>query len=116
MLSFRVDLRADPVWEPLFALGRVCSEALGLPSFDPDDFMYMGKLTSPVAADVHMYKHRWTRRYLNIDGLGHAYRYVPAPSIDDDADELAIYAPLAGLREALLRALDGPARPRHLTW
>jgi len=99
----------------LFTLARACSDAAaGLPPFDPFDFMYMGRLTAVDVPDVHMYKHRWTRRYLNIDALGHAYRYVPSAHAGPDLD-LGVDAPyvlIPDLRVALLHALETPTTAR----
>lgn len=49
------------VWEPLqAAVGFRCRE-----------FMFMGK-----AGTVFLYKHIWTRRYLNLDANGQAYKFT----------------------------------------
>ena len=54
----------EPNWEPLEAL---------LSMEDCEDFMYMGTV-----GDIELYKHRHTRRYLNICGTsGKFYRYAP---------------------------------------
>jgi hypothetical protein len=42
----------EPNWAPLEAV---------LPSTELENFMYMGS-----AGDIELYKHRFTRRYLNI--------------------------------------------------
>ena len=57
----------EPNWRPL---------EMALAPRDCEDFMYMGRFR-----EIELYKHRWTRRYLNIssDGgrfyrlVGHAY-------------------------------------------
>lgn len=41
-----------PNWAPLESV---------LPPEDCEDYMYMGR-----AGEIELYKHRWTRRYLNI--------------------------------------------------
>jgi len=52
-----------PDWRPL---------ENAMPSEFCEDFMFMGK-----AGDIVFYKHRLTRRYLNIDAMtGKFYRYV----------------------------------------
>jgi len=52
----------EPNWKPLEA------------NLSPDecaDFMYMGR-----AGEIELYKHRWTRRYLNIGRNSQSfYRY-----------------------------------------
>ena len=71
---------------------------LGPLGLDVDRFMFMGeagaqgcRLPDGVAA-VWLYKHGDTRRYLNLDGAGHAYRYVPPA--DPYGDVAGSYAPL----------------------
>jgi hypothetical protein len=52
-----------PDWRPL---------ENAIPSDYAEDFMFMGK-----AGDIVLYKHRLTRRYLNIDAVtGKFYRYA----------------------------------------
>jgi hypothetical protein len=53
----------DPVWGPL---------EKALPYKWCGAFMYMGRTEG-----VHMYKHGFTRHYLNLDDDGNAYRYLP---------------------------------------
>lgn len=46
------------------------------PQINAWDFMYMGTATCAVSGTpIDLYKHCDTRRYLNIDAAGHAYRY-----------------------------------------
>lgn len=51
-----------PNWEPLM------NTLMGL-------FMFMGYATSSNGDQIYQYKHIFTRRYLNLDGKGQAYRY-----------------------------------------
>ncbi len=52
----------DPNWTPL---------ELVLPTCELENFMYMGR-----AGEIELYKHRLTRRYLNISADGQRfYRY-----------------------------------------
>jgi hypothetical protein len=45
-----------------------------------EDYMYMGK-----AGDIVLYKHRLTRRYLNIDAVtGRFYRYAYGEYVEID--------------------------------
>ena len=53
----------DPVWEPL---------EKALPKKWCGGFMYMGRVDG-----VHMYKHGFTRHYLNLDDEGNAHRFLP---------------------------------------
>jgi hypothetical protein len=63
----------DPDWRPLEAV-------LSLPLLE--DFMYMGH-----AGDLVLYKHRDTRRYLNIDAVtGRFYRYVDGSYVEVNRD------------------------------
>jgi hypothetical protein len=60
-----------PDWRPL---------ERALPSEFCEDFMFMGK-----AGDIVLYKHRITRRYLNIDAVtGKFYRYTDGGYIEID--------------------------------
>jgi hypothetical protein len=57
----KIEYPATPVWEPLqAAVGSKCRE-----------FMWMGR-----TGKVILYKHIWTRRYLNLDTDGNAYRFT----------------------------------------
>lgn len=65
----KIEFPEKPVWGPLEAtVGSHCEE-----------FMFMGRVGT-----VFLYKHIWTRHYLNLDHDGQAYRftgegYVPMP-------------------------------------
>ena len=57
----KIEYPDTPVWKPLqTAVGSRCRE-----------FMWMGK-----TGKVFLYKHLWTRRYLNLDLDGNAYRFT----------------------------------------
>ena len=45
--------------------------------FDVDHFMICGSLLRRERPDIFLYKHSFTRRYLNVDEAGHTYRYFP---------------------------------------
>jgi len=65
MSIIRGDLNVfvEPNWAPL---------EMVLPPHKCEDFMYMGR-----AADIHLYKHRFTRRYLSISSDGsHFYKHI----------------------------------------
>ena len=52
----------EPNWAPLES---------ALPREECEEYMYMGR-----AGEIELYKHRWTRRYLNISSDGQTfYRY-----------------------------------------
>ena len=67
-----------------------CAIEVGKPDWRPlenaippeycEDYMYMGK-----AGDIVLYKHRLTRRYLNIDAVtGRFYRYAYGEYVEID--------------------------------
>ncbi len=71
-------------WRPLEAVARLSRSSDAIPSIDEDDFMYMGYVENrEQRLPIHLYKHIDTRRYLNLDDGGHAYRYW-GPFDDDD--------------------------------
>lgn len=71
MISFK-----EPVWEPLI-------QAVGNRS---KEFMFIGQV--PLGELwLFLYKHRITRRYLNLDGKGNAYLYTPDGYIPIDHAE-----------------------------
>ena len=60
-----------PDWRPL---------ERAIPSDYAEDFMFMGK-----AGDIVLYKHRLTRRYLNIAAVtGKFYRYANGEYVEID--------------------------------
>ena len=69
-MTFAIDV-GQPDWRPL---------ENALPSEFCEDFMFMGK-----AGDIVLYKHRITRRYLNIDAVtGKFYRYTNGEYVEID--------------------------------
>jgi hypothetical protein len=89
----------DPAWWA--PLERVARLVVGVPAyqfFDVDDFMLIVRLVRPPRPAITLYKHRETRRYLNLDDAGHAYRYVPPR---DDSKSNGRYVAHRDLREAL---------------
>jgi hypothetical protein len=63
----------DPDWCPLEAV---------LSPYACEDFMYMGHV-----GDLVLYKHRDTRRYLNIDAVtGRFYRYAEGRYVEIERD------------------------------
>jgi hypothetical protein len=81
-----IRLPDEPDWGPLVAVARLSRSSDVMPSLDECDFMYMGAVSSVHdALDIHLYKHRETRRYLNLDEAGHAYQYCgPLPGHEAD--------------------------------
>ena len=71
----------DPEWfRPLVDVFPSVPAEGSLRFFDLEDFMVMGRVLRRPRPDVTIYKHRYTRRYLNLDGAGQAYRYLPPAS------------------------------------
>jgi hypothetical protein len=66
----------DVEWEPLERL--VCVATTAGQRVEVDEFMAMGPVELPDGTTVHRYKHVDTRQYLNLNGAGHSYRYLPA--------------------------------------
>jgi hypothetical protein len=69
----------DPRWSaPLDAVARAIVLEPRYRFFDVADFMVMGLVVRrKPRPDIFLYKHGYTRRYLNLDEGGHAYRYAP---------------------------------------
>jgi hypothetical protein len=60
-MDLKIEYPDTPVWEPLqAAVGDQCRE-----------FMFMGKIGT-----IYLYKHVWTRRYINLDRDGKAYQFT----------------------------------------
>ena len=104
-----VEVVRRPDWAPLERVGVVSSAHASLATVEPDSFMYMGCVTSCAGIDIHLYKHIKTRRYLNLDRQGHAYRLVG--TIGSDPATVYIYELLPDLASALWETLDvaGPS-------
>ena len=76
--SFQTTLVLDgaAVWAPLESVARISRLSDELPSFHAAEFMYMGAVQHERdGPTIHLYKHRDTRRYLNLDDAGRAYAY-----------------------------------------
>ena len=66
----------EPCWGPLERVAELTLVSPELPVIDPGHFMYMARLESPGQPDLNLYKHYYTRFYLNLDDAGHAYAFV----------------------------------------
>ena len=99
----RFDIDAPADWAPLEQLARLCRERPDLPELDPDQFMYMGRAIRRGLPPVLLYKHVWTRRYLNLDHLGHAFSVtsVATPRVDQSDGVLLICRPFRDVASAL---------------
>lgn len=70
-------------WAPLVAVAKAVEGKEEYRFFDVADFMMMAVVVrGKKTPSVYLYKHIYTRRYLNLDEGGHAYRYIAPP---DDA-------------------------------
>ncbi len=66
-----------PSWlAPLEAVTRAVAGNPRFRFFDPSDFMIMNQWLRRGRPTLVLYKHWYTRRYLNLDAAGHAYRYL----------------------------------------
>src|SRR5262245_49485767 len=65
-----------PCWGPLERVAELTIVSPALPVIDPGHFMYMARLESSGQPDLNLYKHFYTRYYLNLDDAGHAYVFV----------------------------------------
>ena len=110
LIETRIHLPDVPDWRPLVAVARLSRTSDVLLSLDEQDFMYMAAASSVHCAfTIHLYKHQETRRYLNLDDAGHAYRYcgpVPGDTADRMRGRYRLHQTLAA---ALLVAADGAA-------
>jgi hypothetical protein len=77
----------DPAWiEPLEAVASAIAGDPLYRFFDTDDFMIMARLIRRPRPSIVLYKHYYTRRYLNLDDAGHAYRYIGARDANSQSD------------------------------
>lgn len=55
-----------PLWGPLLKV---------LPEKTVAQFMFMGEVLCESGTRIFLYKHIWTRRYINLDRQGQAYQF-----------------------------------------
>jgi hypothetical protein len=59
----------EPNWTPLESV---------VPASELENFMYMGR-----AGEIELYKHQFTRRYLNMERISHKfYRYLDGKYVE----------------------------------
>lgn len=75
MTLYRWEAGDAPDWLPLERFAEVTAR-LHLGRLQPDDFTYMGRVRARGRPAIHLYKHIATRRYVNLDDVGHAYRFL----------------------------------------
>ncbi len=103
-MVFPPDNRTAECDEWCAALHLVEARVADLPDgkfFDVDDFMIMGGWRRRGKPMIYLYKHRHTRRYINVDMNGTAWRYVEPAHLDDDHP--GSYRRLPGLDVAVAR-------------
>jgi hypothetical protein len=89
----------DPTWAPLEKLRDLAEQRGDIEAPDVEAYMYMGAVVDEdETVTIHLYKHRMTRRYLNVDDAGHAYVY--AGSAGEDFTEV-FYDQLHDLASAI---------------
>ena len=79
----RPDDDYDPAWWAVIeAVAKTTMQDDRLASIHPGEFMMMGREDRPDRPRIWLYKHIWTRRYLNLDDACQAYMYVSYPRDD----------------------------------
>jgi len=71
-----------PWCAPLHLIERAIDDQAFARYFDCADFMFMGTHRRGSRPTLYLYKHGYTRRYLNVDSNGHAYRFLPPRRAD----------------------------------
>jgi hypothetical protein len=93
---------SDEWLEPLRVVANTVRHHPAYQFFDEFDFMVMAKALRSSRPHITQYKHIYTRRYLHLDAVGRAYRYVPptgrgdgrfleAPSLEWALDALLLW-------------------------
>jgi hypothetical protein len=102
----RLQFRETPIWHPLEQVARLSRQSDELPSFHEVEFMYMAAVwNSQRRLRIHLYKHRDTRRYLNLDDTGHAYEFCgPVPGREHDPGSGGLYRLARSLGDAVTNA------------
>jgi hypothetical protein len=94
----------EPCWAPLEQVAELTIVSPDLRVIDPGHFMYMARLESAGRPDLNLYKHFYTRCYLNLDDAGHAYAFAGlsrARRGKQDERDAGLYRPLPDLATAL---------------
>jgi hypothetical protein len=85
----------DEWFAPLEAVARLIEGNPRFRFFDLGDFMVMERLVRPPRPTIVLYKHYFTRRYLNLDEWGTAYRYIAPPPDSDRSGRYVRHRDLA---------------------
>jgi hypothetical protein len=98
-----MDGQLDPSWTtPLEMVHRALLGSAHMLSdefFTPSDFMIMSRIVRTGRPDIQLYKHIYTRRYINVDQSGHTYRYLPPRDLSSKRS--GSYRPHRSLRKAV---------------
>jgi hypothetical protein len=106
LINTLIQFPEEPDWHPLVAVARLAEVTDALPSIDVHDFMYMAAVVSRRGAlRIHLYKHRETRHYLNLDDGGHAYEYCGPVAANEANDSGGRYRLHRSIAAALLAVL-----------
>lgn len=104
-MAFEYPTDDDPIsdewWAPLLAVEARMGESSRLLDrcLRVEDFMMMGRVRPRGRPLLYLYKHRDTRRYLNVDPHLAAYRYIPPRNLDSTSD--GSYRRLESLEEGI---------------
>ena len=72
----KVSERREPIWDPLLEL---------FPE-DIDDFMWMGEVLLTDGTQIQLYKHYWSRRYIQVDLGGRIFVYRDTDRYEEAED------------------------------
>ena len=92
----------DSWWRPLERVAQGVAEHPRYRFFALSDFMMMGGVNRAPRPRLTLYKHCDTRRYLNLDDAGLAYRYIPPRGASRGSGRYIVHRDL----EEALDALD----------
>ena len=96
------DLRDCSDWcKPIHMVEAAIAGQAFAKYFRVDDFMCMGMLHRHRRPNLILNKHYFTRRYLNLDATGHAYRYLPPPPRSTSSGQYRPHKDLVSAIDAL---------------
>ena len=102
MFSTKFVLLDEPDWAPLEGVAQLARTSPDLPPFHEGEFMYMAAVTNTrKGLTIHLYKHTDTRRYLNLDDAGHAYRFCGSDPTSSDPASAGRYRRHTSIADAI---------------